>query len=431
MANTPNMNLALPVPSVTAGPLYGVMNNAALSLIDSHNHTQGQGLQVPTAGLNINADLGLNNFNLTTLRSSRFTSQSAALSGSLDLGCVYVAGGDLWYNNSGGAQIQITSGSTINVGSVGGISGLGGTAGAATFNSTLGTFIWTQNANRAANLDCGNILLRNPTGTNNPAIVIAAPNGVTAYTLTLPAAVPSSNSLLQISNTGVLSAQPWNVDASGNLNATGAGQSYGANVQRAGQLQVGTTGNAQLNLFTNNLSRWAVLSTGELAAQGGNRAIQNVLNPVNAQDAATKNYVDTASYVPKAFASLGMDVRAGDSQVTLVNNSTDQKFTFAATQAVSGGNITSDTVGRITINVTGQYLVSAAMACVQGSAGQVQLFIFRNGAFARSVGRCSTTASIAGEMILSLNATDFIEMYYNSNALDTVNEAQMNVIRLG
>src|SRR5260370_1165433 len=149
---TPNLLLNLPIPSVTAGPLDGSMLNRALSLVDSHNHTQGQGLQIPTAGLNINADLGLNNFNLTTLRSSRFTSQSAALSGSTDLGCVYVAGGDLWYNNGSGAQIQLTSGSTINVASVGGISGLGGTTGAATYNSSLGTFILSQNANLAANM---------------------------------------------------------------------------------------------------------------------------------------------------------------------------------------------------------------------------------------------------------------------------------------
>src|SRR5260370_38157838 len=128
------------------------MQTTAFSVLGSHNHTPGQGLQIPSAGLNINADFGINNFNLTTLRSSRFTSQAAALSGSTDIGCVYVAGGDLWFNNGSGAQVQLTSGSTINVASVGGISGLGGTTGAATYNSSLGTFILSQNANLAANM---------------------------------------------------------------------------------------------------------------------------------------------------------------------------------------------------------------------------------------------------------------------------------------
>src|SRR5216684_4213293 len=114
---TPNMNLILPVPSGTPGPLYGSMQNTIFNLIDSHNHTQGQGLQIPTSGLNINADFSINNFNLTTLRSSRYTSQSSALSGSTDLGCVYVAGGDLWFNSGNGAQIQLTSGAVINVSS--------------------------------------------------------------------------------------------------------------------------------------------------------------------------------------------------------------------------------------------------------------------------------------------------------------------------
>jgi len=50
-----------------------------------------------------------------------------------------------------------------------------------------------------------------------------------------------------------------------------------------------------VNIGTNSVDRWQVKATGELASVGGNRQIQNVLDPIVAQDAATKNYVDTVS----------------------------------------------------------------------------------------------------------------------------------------
>lgn len=57
---------------------------------------------------------------------------------------------------------------------------------------------------------------------------------------------------------------------------------------------LGATGTGVVNLNTGGGTKWRVTATGELVAQGANRAIQSVLDPVNAQDAATKLYVDAS-----------------------------------------------------------------------------------------------------------------------------------------
>lgn len=60
----------------------------------------------------------------------------------------------------------------------------------------------------------------------------------------------------------------------------------------ASQLRADDAGTAALQFVTTDIARWQVATTGELQAVGGNRAINNVLDPVNPQDAVTKVYAD-------------------------------------------------------------------------------------------------------------------------------------------
>ncbi len=113
MAITPNMQLNLPVPTVTLGPAWASQLNTALGLVDDHDHTTNKGRKVPSAGLNINADLSFNSFNLNLVRSVRFTAEPTPLVEASDIRSVYSAGGDLYYNNSAGVAVQITSGSSV------------------------------------------------------------------------------------------------------------------------------------------------------------------------------------------------------------------------------------------------------------------------------------------------------------------------------
>lgn len=107
------MNLDLPVPTVTLGPEWASDLNAALELVDSHNHTSGKGVKVPTGGLDINADLNFQNNKGYNFRMTQYTSLGAAISGASGAGSVQVVNGDLYYVNSSGVAIQITSGGSV------------------------------------------------------------------------------------------------------------------------------------------------------------------------------------------------------------------------------------------------------------------------------------------------------------------------------
>jgi hypothetical protein len=113
MAITNFMNLDLPVVTTTLGPEWATKLNTALTAVDEHNHTSGKGTKVPTAGLNVNADLSFNSNRASSLLSSKYTSQVSSLSGATNANSVYVVSGDLYYTNSSGTAVQLTTGNSI------------------------------------------------------------------------------------------------------------------------------------------------------------------------------------------------------------------------------------------------------------------------------------------------------------------------------
>lgn len=116
--STPNMNLDLPVVGQTTDPTWATKLNTALTdQIDTHDHTSGKGVQVPTAGLNINADLSFNSNDAIDLRGVFLNNNVATLLSS-DVRALYVSGGNLYYNNNSGVAIQLTTGSSLNTGAL-------------------------------------------------------------------------------------------------------------------------------------------------------------------------------------------------------------------------------------------------------------------------------------------------------------------------
>lgn len=206
MANyttSPNMGLTIPIVSVEIGPTYATEINGDLSLLDTHTHVSGQGVQVPSAGLNINADLSFGSNNATALRSTRYSSQGAVLSLSSDLGCIYLVGVDLYCNDGSGNNIRITQSGGL-AGATGSIAGLVSPA-SATYVPASSTFVWQSGANIAATLDARNIILRN-SGASSNGLTLSPPTGMgSSYSLVLPA-LPGSTKILQCDSSGNITA---------------------------------------------------------------------------------------------------------------------------------------------------------------------------------------------------------------------------------
>src|SRR5580692_9573961 len=162
MPPTPFMGLTLPTVGVTLGPEWATEVNAAFVQVDAHNHTTGQGVPIPTNGISLNADLPFYNFNATLLRSTIFVNNTAPLALVTDIGSLYVAGGNLYYNNTIGQQVQITQGAGLDASTVGGFGGDYGTSTASAFyTSATSTFTFWQAPNQSALMDFGPFTIHN------------------------------------------------------------------------------------------------------------------------------------------------------------------------------------------------------------------------------------------------------------------------------
>jgi microcystin-dependent protein len=142
--------------------------------------------------------------NLTDARSIRMTPQGGVLAQPTDLGCLYVAGIDLYFNDASGNQIRVTQSGGI-AGSPGSIANLTSPA-TATYVSANGTFVWQSDVNVAANMDLANAILRNST-VSSFGLTLKAPTLASDYDITLPQ-LPASNLPVSISATGQMTAAP-------------------------------------------------------------------------------------------------------------------------------------------------------------------------------------------------------------------------------
>lgn len=183
---SPNMNLPVPEVGIDPGQDWANNINACLGILDQHDHSSGSGVQITPAGLDINADLNINSNNLTSVKTVNFTPQLTFLPGvSPNLGCIYVAGNELYYNDEAGNVVAITKTGSVNAGA-GSITGLPSGTASATYSSISKTFVWQSATSTPANMDFASAIFRNLVA-NSFGLTLNPPSAMGSdYSVTLP-----------------------------------------------------------------------------------------------------------------------------------------------------------------------------------------------------------------------------------------------------
>lgn len=202
----PNMSLELPELGGDSGSWDDILE-AVFTILDAHSHVSGSGVPITPDAIDIDADLTFAGHAATNVGKVAFTAVTALASGSKSLFCS-VSDNELYWRTSGGTNVKLTSGSSLNVAAfVGGIGGdYSSVSALVAFDDANDRYTFKQNsATGWARMASGEVRILE-TGTSESVYVgIAAPAALGAsYTLTLATALPGSTAIAQVSSAGVL-----------------------------------------------------------------------------------------------------------------------------------------------------------------------------------------------------------------------------------
>lgn len=222
MPTLPNMGLITPTLGGDSGT-WDDKINAALALIDSHDHTSGKGVKVPIAGINVNANLAMGGYSVTGVFSYDFAAVSPINTGSKRL-FVSNADNELYWRTNGGTNVKLTSGTSINTTLVGGIVGDYSSVGAeVAFDDANGRYTFKNGASPSkkwARLAAGPLRIFEYNTTESVYVEQLAPAALGAsYTVTWPTALPASTCLVRLKADGTLDTSS-NIDQDLTLAAT-------------------------------------------------------------------------------------------------------------------------------------------------------------------------------------------------------------------
>lgn len=210
------MSLKQPTQGASGAGLWDDDWDDNAELIDAHDHTTGKGTRVPTAGININADLTFSSlYAPTNLHRLTFASIVALSSDNKSL-FVSSADNELYWRSNAGTNVKLTSGASLNVAAfTGGIGGDYAAVGAAVaYDDAADRYTFKQQSpGNWARLACGPVRLFEFNTSESVYVELAAPAALGAsYTLTWPTSPdPTSSGVsrpLIVGTTGNVSTMP-------------------------------------------------------------------------------------------------------------------------------------------------------------------------------------------------------------------------------
>ncbi len=297
---SPNMNLVISTINVDSGLAWETNLNASLSIIDQHDHTSGNGVQIQPAGLNINSSLSFQNNQAIDLQAAVFTPQTSLAT----LDALYVKGVDLYFNDGSSNVVRLTSGGLVNATSSGISSG---TASASFVSSVL---VVNAASTTPADIQGGSIFIGNNVA-NSKFLKLSPPNAMASdFTLVLPD-IPPAQYFMSLDASGNMAGYVPVAGgiSSGNIAAGGInGSNIAAGTISGSNLANGTISGTQIQTNVN-------LNGTAIQAGGKNVVISNTNNTKSLS--IIRGSVDSAGN-PVAGADVGFTITKGGTGIYTV-----------------------------------------------------------------------------------------------------------------
>lgn len=353
------MSLPIPIVGVDTGPDYALYNNSCFTILDGHTHAPGSGVQITPAGLNINADMPLNNNNLISSKTVRFQAQSSVPAVSPDLLCLYVVGNDIYYNDGAGNAVRITQSGSVS-GASGTITGLPSGTASAAYSAVGGKFIFQSASNTGADIDGASIIIREKIASGH-GVTISAPTSLAAdYTLIMPAALPGTTRFLSLDSSGNVAGSiptALGIDTANIANGAITGSKLAALGQQLSSSSGAYTSSSAAYVVITNLSE-SITTTG--------RPVRIELIPDGAS--STPSYIGSTRSAGATTSTNFKIVRDGSTDVAVYNlHSTATGATVTEIFVPPGTISTVDPVA------AGTYAYTVQMSVQSGSLGSCNL----------------------------------------------------------